>query len=111
MTTYLLLALHEDGRSEARTLHAPIMQWIYAGTQQIGVAALPRLDPSASGNDRGQFSTYQTVGFSIDVVKLPETPPCVNCGKPRDFWYGGVLQTVCEACTDAATVLRPRDRQ
>lgn len=63
MTTYVLLALTDDGRVTAYPweLHMPCNPW-----------PVNRYLPEREGNDRGQFVTFEIAGYSIDVVRLPE---------------------------------------
>lgn len=56
MTTFILLALHDDGRSEA-----------YAMPTLLSDAPPKKLEPVNTGYDRNPFSTYEAGGFSIDV--------------------------------------------
>lgn len=66
MTTYLLLALTDNGRSEAKILTRREKFGGYAWIEQP--APLPA---AASGNDRGQYETYEIDGWSIDAMRLP----------------------------------------
>jgi len=43
-------------------------------------------------------------GLAKGPAVIAET--CINCGKPRDYTFDGVLQSICEACTDSNVRLR-----
>jgi len=66
MTTYLLLALHDDGRTTAYEMPS-----VWA-MQFQGSA---RIQPCASGTDRGPYQTFEIAGRSIDVCVLPPPAP------------------------------------
>lgn len=67
MTTYLLLALTDNGRSEATIL---TRRETFGGYTWIAQHPAP-LPAAASGNDRGQYETYEVDGWSIDAMRLP----------------------------------------
>lgn len=100
MTVYLLLTLTDDTEASAFEIPREAVRF-----QTVGIRAV---NCSDIGNDRGRFVTYEVAGYSIDVVRLPEArdKPCVNCERPRDFYYDGVLQTICTACSDSNVLLR-----
>lgn len=67
MTTYLLLALSDDGRSEAKILTKREKFGGYAWIEH------PAPVPAASsGNDRGQYATFEVDGWSVDAMKFPK---------------------------------------
>lgn len=62
MITYLLLALADDGRVTGSDGYFDASHgWKWKS----------RL-PVRTGNDRGQYSTFEVTGYSIDVVRLPD---------------------------------------
>lgn len=64
MTTYLLLALTDDGRVTASDVPADRLP---NGYEWLGVNP-----PVRTGNDRNAYSVYEVGGWSIDVVRMPE---------------------------------------
>lgn len=66
MTTYLLLALGDDGRV---TLRAPSQRErsAIAASDVFGLDTRHVYEPVRTGTDRNAYSTYEVAGYSIDV--------------------------------------------
>lgn len=63
MTTYLLLALGDDG----------VAAHYASDMNMLGAVSLgSRVLPVGIGTDRGPYSVYEVAGYSIDVVRMPE---------------------------------------
>lgn len=90
MTTYLLLALTDDGRV---TAYEP---------DDLFRIERRQVDPIRTGTDRNAYSTYEIAGYSIDVVRLPQASaatglcdavhpvwPMVTCAMPSDHVLRG----------------------
>lgn len=76
MTTYLLLAF-DDGRVTVRKWepHESCNPW-----------PVEPLAPVRVGHDRNEYTTWEVGGYSIDVVRLPDTSGI--CDEPHPFLTG-----------------------
>lgn len=70
MTTYLLLALTDDGRVSATYCPPARGRLIFDDATEEG--ATDMVTPTRTGDDRNAYSVYEIAGYSIDVVRLPE---------------------------------------
>jgi len=70
MTTYLLLALTDDGRVTVQDQCGECRDGKYPHESDCAHGEI--VLPVRTGTDRNAYSTYEVAGYSIDVVKLPE---------------------------------------
>lgn len=61
MTTYLLLALDDNGTSRA---------YVSKRGELFGLDELAQLQPTTTGNDRGAFQSYDHDHWSIDAMRF-----------------------------------------